>query len=153
MSTTAPIQSDNRLENGKLLVMFVACAVAALGQFYPGPLSNTKVAVSACVATYFVLSGLLQYFITFVEKDIIFRSKPLTAGQQSSALTVHASMGRYSDKYTLQAVIGGAAGPSFTGSVGSFFSERGEFAEGAFREELQKSFLPQLLQSLGKKQK
>lgn len=74
------LQEDHRVFDTKLLIMTLACLIAAAAQatsylqLMPFQVARPYLAVG--VISYFVLSGCYQLFIWFWEKDQIFRSKP-----------------------------------------------------------------------------
>ena len=63
-------------ENTKLLLMFISCVFAMVAQFYPLPFPISRPLLAVCCAAYFVISTVLQYFVTFVDKDTILFTKP-----------------------------------------------------------------------------
>ena len=63
-------QSDNI----KLLLMFLACVAAVIAQFFPVPFPKNRIILGICCGSYFFISCVLQYIITFVDKDTIART-------------------------------------------------------------------------------
>lgn len=63
-------------ENLKLLLMFLSCVSAMVAQFYPLPFPKSRILLGVCCAAYFILSSILQFIITFVDKDTILMTKP-----------------------------------------------------------------------------
>ena len=63
-------QSDNI----KLLLMFLACVAAVIAQFFPVPFPQNRIILGICCGSYFFISCVLQYIITFVDKDTIART-------------------------------------------------------------------------------
>ena len=63
-------------ENIKLLLMFISCVFAMVAQFYPIPFPQSRMLLGVCCAGYFILSTVLQFIITFVDKDTIIITKP-----------------------------------------------------------------------------
>ena len=61
---------NKKRENIRMLIMFLACVVGCIGQFYPGFPENKGV-IWACVVTYFSLSFFLYLWNMFVEQNII----------------------------------------------------------------------------------
>lgn len=58
-------------ENLKLFLMFLSCVFAMLAQFYPIPFPKSRPLLGVCCAAYFVLSTILQFIVTFIDKDTI----------------------------------------------------------------------------------
>jgi signal peptidase complex subunit 2 len=56
--------------------MFVSCVFAMVAQFFPIPFPASRPLLAVCCAAYFIISSLLQYFVTFVDKDTILFTKP-----------------------------------------------------------------------------
>ncbi len=63
-------------DNFKILLMFLACGFALLGQFYPMPFPSSRLLLGGCVAAYATISGVLQYIVIFVDRDTIALTKP-----------------------------------------------------------------------------
>jgi signal peptidase complex subunit 2 len=72
-------------DNLKLLLMFLSCVFAMLAQFYPIPFPASRPLLGVCCAMYFILSTVLQFMITYIDKDIILMSKPEKVRQLASA--------------------------------------------------------------------
>ena len=63
-------------ENLKLVLMFLSCVAAMIAQFFPIPFPKSRPLLGVCCAAYFILSTILQFIITFVDKDTIIITKP-----------------------------------------------------------------------------
>lgn len=63
-------------ENLKLFLMFLSCVSAMVAQFYPIPFPKSRMLLGACCAAYFILSSILQFIISFVDKDTILITQP-----------------------------------------------------------------------------
>ena len=63
-------------ENMKLLLMFLSCVSAMVAQFFPMPFPQSRPLLGLCCAIYFVLSTILQYIVSFVDRDTIIITKP-----------------------------------------------------------------------------
>ena len=64
-------EADWSWDNFKLLLMFVACVFALVAQFAPIPFPKSRPIVAVCCGFYFVISSVLQYFISYVDKETI----------------------------------------------------------------------------------
>ncbi len=64
-------ECDHNSENWKLFLMTLACCFGLLAQFYPAPWPDNRMGVGVCVGAYFLISGLLQFIITFVDDELI----------------------------------------------------------------------------------
>ena len=73
----AGYQQNFYWENIKLLLMLVSCIFAMVAQFYPIPFPESRPLLGLCCASYFLLSVLLQYVISYVDKDTIMITNPV----------------------------------------------------------------------------
>ena len=64
-------------ENIKLYLMFISCVFAMVAQFYPIPFPDSRPLLGLCCASYFILSVVLQYVISYVDKDTIMITQPV----------------------------------------------------------------------------
>lgn len=62
---------DYSWDNKKLFLMFISCVFALVAQFYPMPFPQSRVLLAVCCGAYFILSSVLQFIVTFVDKDTI----------------------------------------------------------------------------------
>jgi hypothetical protein len=60
-----------RSDNMKLLLMFLACVAAMIAQFFPVPFPENRMILGICCGSYFLMSCVLQYIVTFVDQDTI----------------------------------------------------------------------------------
>jgi len=138
------LQEDYRLENIKLTLMFVACCFAMVAQFAPLPFPDSRIVLGGCCIVYFLLSGVLQLLVTFVEKDAIMITKPPTEGayeMMDKGIRVRTSFPRFEEFYCVVLEYEGVQDSPFVEqkwSVGNFFDSEGMFDEIAFEEEIQK---------------
>merc|ERR1711862_630346 len=63
----AGIAEDHRWGNIKLAVMTVACLFAMVAQFAPVPFPESRPLLACCCCAYFLLSGVLQIIISYVD--------------------------------------------------------------------------------------
>ncbi|KAL7570008.1 hypothetical protein ACA910_021949 [Epithemia clementina (nom. ined.)] len=71
------VPENYQWDNVKLLLMFVSCAFAMTAQFAPIPFPESRPVLGVCGTLYFVLSGILQFITTFIDKDMILLTNPL----------------------------------------------------------------------------
>jgi signal peptidase complex subunit 2 len=76
LTTDAGFLPNYSWDNLKLLLMFLSCVFAMLAQFYPMPFPASRPLLGVCCAMYFILSTVLQFMITYIDKDVILISKP-----------------------------------------------------------------------------
>jgi signal peptidase complex subunit 2 len=103
----------------------VAASVAALiAQFYPLPFPANRWLLGACAATYFLLSGVLQFMVTFLDKDFIYKSLPRTAGGPFAVL--RSSLPKASSVYKCSVELpAGTVIARLEHSVGRYFASTG----------------------------
>jgi signal peptidase complex subunit 2 len=118
-------------DNMKLFLMAVSCVFALVAQFYPTPFPDSRPLLGVCCAGYFILSTVLQYIITFIDKDTVFISQPNDV--YNRGVRVRTDFPRFSDTFTLS--IEDDGGVDFQASVkttakmyvGKYFTEEGDF--------------------------
>ncbi len=65
------------MENIKLILMFISCIAALVAQFYPIPFPQNRWLLFICCSTYFILSSVLQFIISFVDCDTVATTLPI----------------------------------------------------------------------------
>ena len=65
--------------------MTLASVAALIAQFAPVPFPANRLLLGACVAVYFALSGVLQYIVTFLDKDVLYSGKLAGGGGDDAA--------------------------------------------------------------------
>lgn len=73
--TEAGYSIDYSWDNKKLFLMFISCVFALIAQFYPMPFPQSRLLLAVCCGAYFILSSILQFIVTFVDKDTILYIK------------------------------------------------------------------------------
>jgi signal peptidase complex subunit 2 len=63
-------------ENFKLFLMFLSCLFAVTAQFFPIPFPASRPLLAVCCASYFIISSILQFIVTFIDKDTIMFTRP-----------------------------------------------------------------------------
>jgi len=125
--------------NIKLAVMALACAFACVAQFAPVPFPQSRPLLAGCCAAYFMLSGVLQLIITYVDADAIMVTRPPEGAE--AGLRVRTNQGRYDERYELTIEFDGVKESPFvtkSWSVGKFFDVNGFFDEYSYMEEVEK---------------
>ena len=74
--TEGGYEANYSWDNMKLLLMALSCVFAMVAQFFPIPFPASRPLLAVCCAAYFIISSILQYIITFVDKDTILFVKP-----------------------------------------------------------------------------
>jgi hypothetical protein len=95
----APFEEDLSWSNLKMGIMTAASLSALLAQFYPLPFPANVWLLGGCVAVYFALSGVLQFMVTFLDKDAIYASKPPAGGGERA--WIRTSLPRGEQMYTV----------------------------------------------------
>jgi len=152
------IEEDYRHENIKLFLMALACVFAAVAQFgLTSDFPNNRMWLGVCCASYFCLSGILQLIMTFIDKDCIMMTKPLSdpamiqlvksSGNKEMdkyGIRVRTQFPRFSEFYTVILEFQGKEPTSEfvkgTWSVGQFFDVEGYFDEEGLMDEIEKLY-------------
>lgn len=131
-------------DNIKLLIMVVSCVFAMTAQFYPLPFPDSRLLLGVCCAAYFVLSGVLQFMITFIDKKTIMST---LAQDGTPALQIDTSFERFQEYFTFAVIPLDAKGkgdemnPKATRAkmyVGRYFTEDGFYDQVGFAREIEK---------------
>ena len=144
------LDEDYRWDNFKLSIMALACIFAMVAQFAPVPFPESRPLLGVCGCAYFFLSGVLQFIATFIDKDSILLTKPLSSGTKVDGkkpstkatnnellkkygVRVRSSLPRFSEWYTviLEFRMEDKKSPytEQKWSVGNFFDKEGYFDE------------------------
>jgi signal peptidase complex subunit 2 len=51
-----------------------------VAQFYPMPFPDSRPLLGVCCAAYFIASSVLQFIVTYIEKDCIMTTNPILEG-------------------------------------------------------------------------
>ena len=147
-SVLETVKEDTYWDNCKLGLMFSACVFAMIAQFAPIPFPESRPVLGVCGSMYFVLSGILQFITTFIDKDMILLTKPekehANKEMTKYGLRVRTSLPRFSEWFTVTIEFRKPKeeGPSpfckQTWSVGNFFDKEGYFDEVGLMEEVDK---------------
>ena len=142
------VPEDYGWDNLKLLLMAAACLFACMAQFAPVPFPDSRPILGVCGAAYFVLSGILQFITTFIDKDCILLTKKVPDSEnkemQKYGLRIRTNFPRFSEFYS---VIIEFQKPKEDGpspqveqewSVGKFFDKEGYFDEVGLMQEVEK---------------
>jgi signal peptidase complex subunit 2 len=124
-----------------------SCFFAMIAQFAPIPFPESRPVLGICGSLYFVLSGILQFVTTYIDKDAILLTTADTEGKHKNALLkqhglrVRTNFPRFSEYYSVIlefATPKDVSIPHFveeTWSVGNFFDKEGHFYEAGIMEE------------------
>lgn len=61
--------------NFEMMLMLLSCVFAMVAQFFPIPFPDSRPLLALCCAGYFIVSSILQFLVTFVDKDTIMFTK------------------------------------------------------------------------------
>jgi hypothetical protein len=98
----------------------VACLFAMVAQFYPMPFPDSRPLLGTCCVAYFASSTILQFIVTYVEKDCIMTTLPVNLEQDSrsenisnktraggsTGLRINTIFPRFSYDYTVSIQVG-----------------------------------------------
>jgi signal peptidase complex subunit 2 len=91
--------ADYKHENFKLFLMFLSCVFATTAQFFPLPFPQNRPLLGVCCFSYGLLSSILQFIITFVDKDTIMVTK--SSEKFPTELCIRTSFPRFQDEFIL----------------------------------------------------
>lgn len=143
--TKAGFEANMSWDNMKLFLMFLACVFALTAQFYPMPFPASRPLLAVCCALYFILSGVLQFIVTFVDKDtIMFTKARQGAGATGDVpeLRIRTAFPRFQEYFTLTVQNKESKSPDSASSsvgkmyVGKYFTSKGEFDEEGFARDV-----------------
>lgn len=144
------VQEDTKWDNFKLSLMTLACVFAMIGQFAPIPFPESRPLLGVCGCLYFLLSGILQFITTYIDKDSILVTSPAKSTEKPcpnadlarSGVCVRSNLPRFSEWYTVSLEIRDK--PELrveqTWSVGLFFDKDGYFDEIGLNQEIDKLY-------------
>ena len=137
---------DMRQQNLKLKIMVFASVVASMAQFkdkldknWEFPKNMTLLYVGCSL--YFIASGILQYMIMYMERDVIgFFGAKKDVGGGGGGMAVHTTFGRFTDQYEVTLVTRDNSGRCLSKeySVGEFFDLDGNLDEMEFVQAVRK---------------
>lgn len=146
------LPEDHYLDNVKLGVMTTACAFAVVAQFSPAPFPESRPMLFACCACYFILSGVLQAIVYFLDRDAVVTTRALektdarcakNARLAEHGLRVRTSLPRFEEFFSVVLEFEKLPDTPFvkkTWSVGKFFDVEGTFDEIGVMEEVEALF-------------
>mmetsp|Transcript_18282 Transcript_18282/g.23553 ORF Transcript_18282/g.23553 Transcript_18282/m.23553 type:complete len:248 (+) Transcript_18282:168-911(+) len=156
------VPEEYNWDNFKMLLMFASCVFAVAAQFIPIPFPESRPVLGICGSLYFIISGILQFITTFIDKDMIMQSKPLSSEDKQTSfkqnpllfdygLRIRSSFPRFSEFYAVilefripekDPLFGKIEEKSVKAvwSVGKFFDKDGYFDEVGLSNEVAKLF-------------
>ena len=152
------LDEEYRHDNLKLYLMFQSCVFAAYAQFGLAKVNpnENRLLLGVCCAAYFCISGILQLIMTFIDKDCIMMTQPLSdpdmitlvksSGNKEMGkygIRVRTQFPRFSEYYTVLLEFQGKVNSDMvkeTWSVGQFFDVDGYFDEEGLMLEVEKLY-------------
>uniref|UniRef100_A0A0N4ZE32 Signal peptidase complex subunit 2 n=1 Tax=Parastrongyloides trichosuri TaxID=131310 RepID=A0A0N4ZE32_PARTI len=127
----------------KLLISLISVLFAAYACYYDwyNSYPKSKLVITICAPSYFVLMGVLWLYTYFIEGNAFYYGveKVGKGGKQLRYWKVSSEMGRYDDKYTLIVTYtqGERSGTyKITKSIGSYITEEGQIVSAAVMADL-----------------
>lgn len=116
--------------------MALSCVFAMVAQFYPIPFPDSRPLLGACCAIYFILSGVLQYIMTFIDKDTILFTKPNKTTKDE--LRIRTAFTRFQEYFSLIVEDRNDSSRATTAKmyVGRYFTLKGEYDEERFKSDV-----------------
>ncbi|CAF1641681.1 unnamed protein product [Adineta ricciae] len=123
------------LMDRRLYISFVACLFSLFALVYDwlNPFPKSRLVLIICAAAYFVLMGILTFYMQFIERGKFYTGKLVDkAGLgPGSRCTIASKLKKYDDKYCLTLKYNEGKDDSMTSSgafirsVGNYFDENG----------------------------
>jgi hypothetical protein len=111
-----------------MAIMVVSSVSALVAQFYPLTFPANRILLGVCVAVYFFLSGVLQVMVTFLDRDVVYRSVPAAADEPAAGdrAVLRTTLPRGSADFSLIVELPqGTEVAKMTKSVGQYFTSTG----------------------------
>lgn len=158
------ITPDYAQENFKLFLMFLSCLFAMTAQFYPIPFPKSRPLLGVCCASYGILSMVLQFIITYIDKDTILQTK--TSEKYPVELRIRTSFPRFQEEFILTVQKRHYISPKDASQeakskqsdistvrmyVGRYFTDQGEFDEARFHYDV-KTHIDKLLKGAAQRE-
>jgi hypothetical protein len=140
---TRGLEEDLTLSNYKLVLGGLSCVVALVSHFYPQPFPENVWVLTVCVASYFLLSLLLQYVAYTMEGHSILITRDTLRGKKLiKALNIQTIFPKCEEQFTINAQLrkGKPAAYSISSSIGRWFQEDGTFLRDSFIQDLDQLF-------------
>ena len=118
-----------------LALGYTGCILAGVSHLYPIPFPDNTFLLIGCVAAYMVLSGCMQFIMSFIQKERIIS----TSSKQGVWRGVSSKLDKYSDLYclTLEVLRGEKSKTvQLQKSYGAWFEESGAFHADLFKQDL-----------------
>jgi len=138
---------SHRLADGRLVVSCIAVAFAifALVWDYFHPFPQSRLVLLTCSITYFVLMGVLQVYIWYVEQNVFYQGvdEDVTKKQPTTYWKWSSILKKYDDKYTLEAEFqqGTKHGhATIAKSVANWINEDGEVVMDILKNDVQELY-------------
>eukprot|EP01111_Echinosteliopsis_oligospora_P007444 TRINITY_DN2246_c0_g1_i1.p1 TRINITY_DN2246_c0_g1~~TRINITY_DN2246_c0_g1_i1.p1 ORF type:complete len:212 (+),score=34.66 TRINITY_DN2246_c0_g1_i1:51-686(+) len=93
------LKENHNITHIKLFLGTLCCGLALLAQFYPHPFPANWNIILACAIGYFVCSAIMQYVISYVQKDAFLFTK--SSPKYEKGLSVSSKVDRYSLDYQM----------------------------------------------------
>mmetsp|Transcript_5605 Transcript_5605/g.5800 ORF Transcript_5605/g.5800 Transcript_5605/m.5800 type:complete len:193 (-) Transcript_5605:191-769(-) len=126
-------------ENIKLALMLLSCLFAVTAQFYPMPFPQSRPLLGICCISYFILSSVLQFMVSYIDKDMIMYTKQ-KPDSEDPPLVIRTSFPRFQETFTLIIQYKKPNSPETTGRmyVGKYFTQKGEYDKVGFMKDVKK---------------
>lgn len=127
--------------------MYVAIAAGCVAQFWPIPFPSNRALLAVCAIVYFFLSAVYQYWVWYVERDVVYTSRQPAKG--APVLRLRSRLPKFDDIYAVDAECPrGTSVSSIRASVGKFFTKKGEFSRSHFNAFARRTLLPGILAAI-----
>uniref|UniRef100_A0AC34QVB8 Signal peptidase complex subunit 2 n=2 Tax=Panagrolaimus sp. JU765 TaxID=591449 RepID=A0AC34QVB8_9BILA len=136
-----PFKERHTLTDGRLILSFIAVGFALFALYYDyyHPFPQSKMVLAICATSYFILMGILQLYLWYVEKNVFYQAVEKEGNTPDRYWNWSSEMKRYDDKYTLTATYkqGDNIGScTVSKSIGAYITEDGVVSGEALKQEI-----------------
>ncbi|CAF0908004.1 unnamed protein product [Adineta ricciae] len=144
---TLNFAEDYKLMDGRLYISFIACLFSGYALIYDwlNPFPKSRSILILCVIAYFILMGILTFYMQFIERGKFYAGKLVDrAGVDPvSRCTVSSKLKKYDDKYQLTLDYNDGTdktSKSLKKSIGNYFDENGVLCYDRFTADIRKMY-------------
>ncbi|CAF0832704.1 unnamed protein product [Adineta steineri] len=147
---TLNFTEDYKLMDGRLYISFIACLFSGYALVYDwlNPFPKSRSVLILCVIAYFILMGILTFYMQFIERSKFYTGKLVdrTGLDPVSRCTVSSKLKKYDDKYNLTLEYNDGkdkttkSTQTLLTSVGNYFDENGVLIYDRLTDDLKKLY-------------
>jgi len=143
---TLNFTEDFKLMDGRLYISFIACLFSGYALIYDwlNPFPKSRSVLILCVIAYFILMGILTFYMQFIERGKFYSGKLVdkTGLDPVSWCSISSKLKKFDDKYNLTLEYNDgtdkttSSSQKLSNSVGNYFDEDGVLCYDRFTRDL-----------------